>query len=144
MSYFSIVNYNDITPYLKSVNNWFCFKNNHYDSIRIKDIYILFRKVPKTLTNISLYEEPNFYPVNLLAEGAEITQSNNKLKFPSTVDLWNWSKDIIFNNNYTFASYTNSENNLQFKFKIYNNNYKCEVISIIDKKKNYSIHRYLI
>jgi len=126
---FSYINIEDKNYFIKSINSWYSIKNSHYNSIFIKDIYILYRKVPKTITHVSLYEEPQY---STITRSGALESANMFL--PSTMDLWNWSKDITFNNNYTFASYVDSENNLRFKFNIKNNYYKCTITSTTDDK----------
>jgi len=127
LSNFSFINIEDKDSFIKYINSWYNVKNSHYNSILIKDTYILYRIVPKTITQISLYEEPQYSPIK--SSGLALVTNNSRL--PATMDLWNWSKDITFNNSYTFASYVDHEKNLRFKFNIYKNYYKCVITSTL-------------
>jgi len=50
------------------------------------------------------------------------------------MDLWTWDKNILFNDNYNFAGFTDSNTNYQYKFKIFSNKYECTITDLNSDK----------
>ena len=132
LTQFSKINYKDLDQYSQSVAVWYNFRNNHYHSIVYQNLYISYKILDRESTFISLYEEPKTSSASSLVNHSFTNSTIQNLMLPLTLDLWNWSEDILFNDSYTFASFIKGD--LAYKINILKDSYKCTISSRIDER----------